>query len=43
MQGFNVAVVGLLAVAFYSPVWTGAVLSKLDFAVTVIGFVLFSL
>jgi chromate transporter len=40
LAGVNAAVVGLLATALYSPVWTGAVLSQLDFAVATIGFVL---
>jgi chromate transporter len=40
LAGVNAAVVGLLASALYSPVWTSAVLSKLDFAIAVIGFFL---
>jgi len=40
LAGVNAAVVGLLATALYSPVWTSAILSKLDFAVAVIGFFL---
>ncbi|WP_090696050.1 chromate efflux transporter [Paraburkholderia phenazinium] len=40
LAGVNAAVVGLLAAALYSPVWTSAVLSKLDFAVAVVGFFL---
>ncbi|WP_087689793.1 chromate efflux transporter [Pandoraea sp. PE-S2R-1] len=40
LAGVNAAVVGLLASALYSPVWTSAVHSTLDFAVAVIGFFL---
>ncbi len=40
MQGVNAAVVGILAVALYDPVWTGAVHSHADFAIAAIGFVL---
>lgn len=40
LAGANAAVVGLLASALYSPVWTSAVHSTLDFAVAVIGFFL---
>jgi chromate transporter len=40
MRGINAAVVGLLAAALYQPVWTSAVLSKLDFAVALTSFVL---
>jgi chromate transporter len=40
LAGVNAAVVGLLASALYSPVWTGAVLSPPDFAVAAIGFFL---
>ncbi|KVZ78612.1 chromate efflux transporter [Burkholderia ubonensis] len=40
LSGVNAAVVGLLATALYSPVWTSAVHSELDFAVAVIGFFL---
>lgn len=38
MAGINAAVVGLLAAAFYDPVWTGAVHGWTDFATAVIGF-----
>ncbi len=38
LSGVNAAVVGLLAMALYSPVWTSAVLSKIDFAIAAIGF-----
>jgi chromate transporter len=37
LAGVNAAVVGLLATALYSPVWTSAVLSKADFAIAAIG------
>jgi chromate transporter len=40
LAGVNAAVVGLLAAALYSPVWTGAVLSPADFATTLVSFVL---
>ena len=40
LAGINAAVVGLLAAALYSPVWTSAVQSSADFAIAVIGFVL---
>jgi chromate transporter len=40
LAGVNAAVVGLLATALYSPVWTSAVLSKSDFAVAACGFFL---
>jgi chromate transporter len=40
LAGVNAAVVGLLATALYSPVWTSAVLSQLDFAIAAIGFFL---
>jgi chromate transporter len=40
LAGVNAAVVGLLASALYSPVWTSAVLSELDFAIAAIGFFL---
>ncbi|MEX3936559.1 chromate efflux transporter [Paraburkholderia phymatum] len=36
LAGANAAVVGLLASAFYAPVWTSAVLSATDFAVAVV-------
>lgn len=38
--GVNAAVVGLLATALYSPVWTSAVRAPIDFAIAVIGFFL---
>lgn len=38
LTGVNAAVVGLLASAFYSPVWTSAVLSPLDFALAAAAF-----
>jgi chromate transporter len=40
MRGTNAAVVGLLAAALYSPVWTGAVLGPRDFVLAVAGFLL---
>ena len=40
LAGVNAAVVGLVATALYSPVWTSAVRSELDFAVAAIGFFL---
>ena len=40
MRGANAAVVGLLGAALYDPVWRGAVLGPLDFALAVTGFVL---
>lgn len=38
--GINAAVVGLLASALYSPVWTSAVLRPVDFAIAAAGFIL---
>lgn len=40
LSGVNAAVVGLLGAAFYSPVWTSAVRSGIDFAIATIGFFL---
>ena len=40
MRGTNAAVVGILAAAFYSPVWTSAIFSPRDFALALLGFVL---
>lgn len=40
MRGVNAAVVGLLGAALYSPVWTSSVMTRGDFAVALIGFVL---
>jgi chromate transporter len=40
LSGTNAAVVGLLGAALYSPVWTSAVATKIDFAVAAIGFFL---
>lgn len=40
MQGVNAAVVGILAVALYDPVWTSAVHSHADFGIAAVGFVL---
>jgi chromate transporter len=42
MRGANAAVVGLLAAAFYDPVWTSAVVSPPDFVAALTGFVLLS-
>jgi chromate transporter len=38
MAGVNAAVVGLLASAFYNPVWTSAVKRPTDFAIAAAGF-----
>lgn len=40
MRGINAAVVGLLAAALYSPVWTSSVNTTGDFMVALVGFVL---
>jgi chromate transporter len=40
MAGTNAAVVGILAAALYSPVWTSAVLAPTDFAVALAAFIL---
>jgi chromate transporter len=40
MRGINAAVVGLLAAALYQPVWTSAILTKMDFAVALTSFIL---
>lgn len=40
MRGANAAVVGILGAALYSPVWTGAVLDRYDFALALTGVVL---
>jgi chromate transporter len=40
MRGANAAVVGILAAAFYNPVWTGAVRTQTDFALALAGFLL---
>jgi chromate transporter len=40
MQGVNAAVVGLLGVALYNPVWTSAVATPLDFVIAAAAFVL---
>ncbi|RKF36169.1 chromate efflux transporter [Paraburkholderia fungorum] len=40
LAGVNAAVVGLLATALYSPVWTSAVLSEVDFAIAAVSFFL---
>lgn len=38
LSGVNAAVVGLLAAAFYSPVWTSAIATPLDFALAAAAF-----
>jgi len=40
MRGVNAAVVGVLAAALYTPVWTSAVHRPIDFALALTGFVL---
>jgi chromate transporter len=40
MRGINAAVVGLLAAALYSPVWTSSVATARDASVAVVGFVM---
>jgi chromate transporter len=40
LAGINAAVVGLLATALYTPVWTSAILTEADFAIAVVGFFL---
>ncbi|KWD77733.1 chromate efflux transporter, partial [Burkholderia ubonensis] len=40
LSGVNAAVVGVLASALYSPVWTSAVFSGIDFAIATVGFFL---
>jgi chromate transporter len=40
MRGVNAAVVGLLALALYNPVWTSAVSNVADFTIVVAGFVM---
>lgn len=40
MRGANAAVVGILAAALYSPVWTSAILAPQDFALALSGFLL---
>lgn len=40
MRGANAAVVGVLAVALYNPVWTSAIFTPVDFAAAVTGFLL---
>ncbi len=40
LAGVNAAVVGLLATALYSPVWTSAIRVQLDFAIAAVGFFL---
>ena len=40
MQGANAAVVGILGLALYNPVWTSAVRAPPDFALATAGFLL---
>jgi chromate transporter len=40
LAGVNAAVVGLLGMALYSPVWTSAVRSGIDFSIAAAGFLL---
>lgn len=40
MRGANAGMVGILAAAFYHPVWTSAILSLPDFAIALVGFLL---
>jgi chromate transporter len=40
MRGANAAVVGILGLALYSPIWTNGVRTPLDFALAVGGFLL---
>jgi chromate transporter len=40
MRGANAAVVGILGVGLYSPVWTGTVVAPPDFALALAGFLL---
>ena len=42
MRGVNAAVVGLLGAALYNPVWTSSVKTSGDFAIALVGFVLFT-
>jgi chromate transporter len=43
MRGANAAVVGILALALYDPIWTSAVFDRRDFALAVGGFLLLTL
>ena len=43
MRGINAAVVGLLAAALYQPVWTSAVLGRVDFAIALTSFLLLTM
>ncbi|HUI99917.1 MAG TPA: chromate efflux transporter [Usitatibacter sp.] len=38
VAGINAAVVGLLAAAFYDPVWTSAIASPVDAGISIVGF-----
>jgi chromate transporter len=43
LRGVNAAVVGLLLAALYKPVWTGAILGPVDFAIGILAFLLLAL
>jgi chromate transporter len=43
IAGINAAVVGLLAAAFYDPVWTSAIVSYADIAIVLVGFLLLTM
>jgi chromate transporter len=43
MRGANAAVVGILAVALYNPVWTNAVLNPRDFVLALAGFLMLTI
>ena len=40
LRGVNAAVVGLLLAAFYNPVWTNGILTRADFALAAVAFLL---
>jgi chromate transporter len=40
LRGVNASVVGLLLAAFYTPVWTSAILGPADFALGLVAFLL---
>jgi chromate transporter len=40
LKGVNAAVVGLLVAALYTPVWTGAIVAPVDFALALLAFLL---
>ncbi len=43
MRGVNAAVVGVLLAALFTPVWTGTIRTRADFAVALVAFVLLTL